>query len=953
MADKQVKVEISAQDRASQVLRGLGREADTLKGRLAGLRTSFGSLSAGLGAGTLGAVGGGLAFSSAISSAADFETALYETTKVSQRSTEDIKKQMLALPTTLGSVTELTTGYYQVLSAGISDVGASQETLVTSSKLAKTASVSQAEAIQALTKMMAGYRGELKSTAQAADLLMDIEEYGQASVRELVPIIGDLAGVSQIAAVSYKEMAASMSLLTQTAGSPAQAGTQYRALIMELLKPNEQMAKMLEALGEKSGVELIRKNGFMGALSLIEQGASKSGQQISKFIGSVEALTAFSALAANGFKGFADILVQVGSKANRTDESFEKWLETFRGVESQAIATSKNLMAVFGDGFLPVIKDGLTEFSAYLKDNQARIAGWGQDTANAVTGVVKTVGGMVDFCQAIPIDGLEYGILGAFLFGKKGAVFGLLATAVDTLYTTASGFDNVIAGKMQFSTLMNARNSAELKRLNKEAEDTYAANDKKQSSLPLILPPTGNNPQGTKAPALASSHGQPNSQPETGPGPQLPSLPAGFKPIGDGKKNNLAGRQFTWDTGLEQLRQEVANMEATINPASLGLDRIRQKLELEKQNAIAAAEAHAKLSVQRKEASPAEAQEKQGLEVKKAELTYAQKLAEAEEKGRQVRLDFYREFAELSGNYEAGIDAQTEAIRRQGEEFQNAGISAELVQQYEALKKLQTARDPMSGLQRGLMKFGSEYGNLAQQVESATTTMGNTIAGTISNAFMTGKASAADFFNSVLQMAANAASNYFVGQLFSGIGSLFGGGSTLQTTNATSSWADFGVTPGQSMSIPGFHSGGMVGVDTPTFTRTVPAAAFAGAPRLHTGGGWFGPGEYAAILKKRELVLNEQETQAYLADRSSGASVVNMYGAGNQAAPVTPVTNNIQIVPPDGYTASESRSNNGGGGENIRITFSKMMAAEAASYGSPLNNALRRQGMKTPVVRQG
>lgn len=912
MADKQVKVEISAQDRASQVLRGLGREADTLKGRLAGLRTSFGSLSAGLGAGTLGAVGGGLAFSSAISSAADFETALYETTKVSQRSTEDIKAQMLTLPTTLGSVTELTTGYYQVMSAGISDVGASQETLVTSSKLAKTASVSQSEAIQALTKMMAGYRGELKSTAQAADLLMDIEEYGQASVRELVPIIGDLAGVSQIAAVSYKEMAASMSLLTQTAGSPAQAGTQYRALIMELLKPNEQMSKMLEALGEKSGVELIRKNGFMGALSLIEQGAKKSDQQISKFIGSVEALTAFSALSASKFKPYADILEQVGSKADRTEESFGKWLVTFRGVESQASATGSNLMAVFGEGFLPVIKDGLTEFSAYLKDNQARIAGWGQDTANAVTGIVKTVGGMVEFCEKIPVDGLEYGVLGAFLFGKKGAVFGLMATALDTLYTTASGFDNWAEGKMSFSQLMNARNSAELKRLNKEADDSYAAAyDKNQPSLPLAASHGVIQP-----PALASSHAQPTTpQQETGAGPQLPSLPAGFKPVGDGKKNNLAGRQFTWDTGLEQLRQEVANMEATINPASLGLDRIRQKLELEKQNAIAAAEAHAKLAVQRKEASPAEAQEKQGLEVKKAELTYAQKLAEAEEKGRQVRLDFYREFAELSGNYEAGIDAQTEAIRRQGEEYKNAGISAQLVQQYESLKKLQTARDPMSGLQRGLMKFGTEYGNLAQQVESATTTMGNTIAGTLSNAFMTGKASAADFFNSVLQMAANAASNYFVGQLFNGIGSLFSG-STLQTTNPTSTWADFGATPGQSMSIPGFHSGGMVGVDTPTFTRSVPAAAFIGAPRFHTGGGWFGPGEYAAILKKRELVLNEQETQAYLADRSAGPSVVNMFGTGNQAQGQQIV---INFYDKDGNKQQQTATNNGFGNMSIDV----------------------------------
>lgn len=237
----------------------------------------------------------------------------------------------------------------------------------------------------------------------------------------------------------------------------------------------------------------------------------------------------------------------------------------------------------------------------------------------------------------------------------------------------------------------------------------------------------------------------------------------------------LANKQFKFDTGLEQLRQEVANMEATINPASLGIEKLRNKLELEKQNALAAAEAHAKLSVQRKEATPAEAEEKKSLEVRKAELTYTQKLAEAEEKGRQTRVEFYKDFAELSGNYTESLQAQAEAIAKQGEEYRNAGIPEQLERQWEALKKLQTARDPLSGLQRGVTKFGAEYGNLAAQVESATTSMGNTIADTLSNAFLTGKLSAADFFNSVLQMAAKAASNYLVGQMFSGIGSLFSG----------------------------------------------------------------------------------------------------------------------------------------------------------------------------------
>lgn len=215
-------------------------------------------------------------------------------------------------------------------------------------------------------------------------------------------------------------------------------------------------------------------------------------------------------------------------------------------------------------------------------------------------------------------------------------------------------------------------------------------------------------------------------------------------------ESSSTNKRFSFDTGLERLRREVANMESTVNPSAIGIDRIRQKLELEKQNAIAAAEAHAKLSVQRKEASPQDAQEKLNLEKRKAELTYAQKLADAEEKGRQQRLEFYREFAELSGNFTLGIDAQTEAIRRQGEEYKNAGISAELVQQYEAMKRLETARDPLSGSIRSLRQYASEATDLGKGMADvwATCFQGMEQAGT--NAFMGMKVSATDWANSFI-----------------------------------------------------------------------------------------------------------------------------------------------------------------------------------------------------------
>lgn len=62
-----------------------------------------------------------------------------------------------------------------------------------------------------------------------------------------------------------------------------------------------------------------------------------------------------------------------------------------------------------------------------------------------------------------------------------------------------------------------------------------------------------------------------------------------------------------------------------------------------------------------------------------------------------------------------------------------------------------------------------------------------------------------------------------------------------------------GFGSGGSVSAGIYHQGGLVGGGGPS--RSVPAAAFAGAPRFHSGGGYIGPGERPAILQPGEVVL--------------------------------------------------------------------------------------------------
>lgn len=939
MADKHVKVEISAVDRASQVFRGMGREADALKKRLSGLRGGFGGLLSGMGAGALGALGGGLAFSSVIGQAADFETALYETTKVTSRSTEDIKRQMLSMPSSLGSVTELTTGYYQVLSAGISDVAKSQETLTTASKLAKVAGVSQAESIQALTKMMAGYRGELKSTAQAADLLLDIEEYGQASVRELVPIIGDLAGVSQIASVRYKEMAASLSLLTQTAGNPARASTQYRALMMELLKPNEQMLKLINAVGAKSGTELIKKNGLIGGLALLQKAAKASNAEMSKFIGSSEALLAFASLADNGFRRLYEILTQVGIKTGRTDESFKKFLGTFRGVEGQGRATFTNLAVAFGEGFLPVVKEGLTDLNGFLEANTGRVGEWGRSAAESLTSVTRAVGGVVDLWRQVP-DSLEYGVVGALLFGKKGLLLGLMIEVADTLHTMEQGIKAFSDGTISFGEWATS-NRAELKGLLKsrnwrdgggrdgealsfaggasqagvwrsiKENEAARADASAQTQATVLrglirdaLPSTSVTASGLPAgktaltldkPVLTLEHpvldmgrdfakeltaNLPAPAKASG-GPELPELQPGFKPVSTGGKKK-SGKSETEKAAERAWKASDALREMDLTIARLAGDSETVK-RLELQDTIADWEK--KFSDLKVPADVAREKIEQLTEASRKSTRI---------KDAQAAAQFYKELAEAAGDFGAAQEYTNQLIELQAENLrQSVGVSDELIAKWVELQKLQNSRDLFDGAKRGAMRFADEYGDVAKQVENLTCGIGSTIATTLSDAFMTGEFSAQKFFTSLVSLASQAMANVLVGKLMGGI---FGGVSL-------------------------FHSGGEVGI-SPTTTRSVPTAAFALAPRFHDGGGLFAADEYPAILKRGERVLNPAETRAFHA----GARMAGGGMGGDVVLNVRPVLINETGTP---MTAKTSASYDGKGGFDIEILVTQLDTALA------------------------
>jgi len=152
------------------------------------------------------------------------------------------------------------------------------------------------------------------------------------------------------------------------------------------------------------------------------------------------------------------------------------------------------------------------------------------------------------------------------------------------------------------------------------------------------------------------------------------------------------------------------------------------------------------------------------------ERTRQDTAAKEQKKQDEIRLNFTRDY---NATFQSEYEQQAAALEAQYLLYSQHVTDKNMLDQWYARRQEEISQDAFDGIKRGLRSFGDEYSNVAAMTEQLTTQLGNSISTTLTNAFMTGKFSAQDFFQSIVAMAAQAASNYFIGQIFSGIGNFF------------------------------------------------------------------------------------------------------------------------------------------------------------------------------------
>lgn len=239
-----------------------------------------------------------------------------------------------------------------------------------------------------------------------------------------------------------------------------------------------------------------------------------------------------------------------------------------------------------------------------------------------------------------------------------------------------------------------------------------------------------------------------------------------------------------YSVNLEKMRNEVEALRQASDPTLTTYDRMVAKINAEKEAAIKNADVKAQETIRRKEATAAQAEEMASLEKEQATLKAQSDLDQLSNQHLKERADWYREYAEESGDYAMSLQLQNELIDKQAKEWASLGIPMQDVQNRVALLKAQLDQSPRMALAQALRQYGEEAKDWTKSMSDAVSQVFGGMEDALANFVTTGKLSFTDFANSVISDLARIAIRASItGPLSSMLGGFFGAPTATASAN--------------------------------------------------------------------------------------------------------------------------------------------------------------------------
>ncbi len=210
----------------------------------------------------------------------------------------ELRQGIIDLSIATGKSTEdISAGVYEVLSS-FGDLGKDTIGITKLAAQAATAGATDTKtALNLLSAVTLAY-GDTSAAANAkvSDLGFTAVKLGKLTFPELASSIGIVTPIAKQLNVSTEELFAAFGTLSGVTGTASEVATQYRAILVDLIKPTDKMRAALNKLGIANVAQAIKSRGVQNVLKQIIGTTDGTAEQIGKLFGRAEGLGAAMAL---------------------------------------------------------------------------------------------------------------------------------------------------------------------------------------------------------------------------------------------------------------------------------------------------------------------------------------------------------------------------------------------------------------------------------------------------------------------------------------------------------------------------------------------------------------------------------------------------------------------------------------------------------------------------------
>lgn len=268
-----------------------------------------------------------------------------------------LREQIIALPPSLGTTTELTKGLYNALSAGVEPAKAVQF-VGDAARMAKAGLTSMDTATNVLTASMDAFGFSAEQAGHVSDVLFTAVRLGKTTMDQLGSSISTVFPLAKTLGVSFEDTTAIVTTLTKVFPSTSEAVTGVKGAFDSMIQNADKF--------RDAGIDILKilkEDGIVGALDALKKATGGNIEEIAKLITSMEGQTAVLGLMDAQYDTLRDNLKEFGKTAGATTEAFEKQQKTFTAAWANFTNALERLVQQYGPpvlAFFTQVTDALT-----------------------------------------------------------------------------------------------------------------------------------------------------------------------------------------------------------------------------------------------------------------------------------------------------------------------------------------------------------------------------------------------------------------------------------------------------------------------------------------------------------------------------------------------------------------------------------------------------------------